>query len=73
MKRFSYLMGQTELFEHFLEIKVSCSYVGVSYRSRFILRRLYFMNLQKERDPEFARMIEEQQAKKDAKGKKKAA
>jgi hypothetical protein len=31
------------------------------------------MNLQKERDPEFARMIEEQQAKKDAKGKKKAA
>lgn len=46
IKRFSYLMGQTELFEHFLEIK-------------------------KERDPEFREMIENEQAKKDAKGMKK--
>jgi SWI/SNF-related matrix-associated actin-dependent regulator of chromatin subfamily A member 5 len=73
MKRFSYLMGQTELFEHFLEIKVSCSNVVVWQHTRLILRRVCWMNLQKERDPEFARMIEEQQAKKDAKGKKKAA
>lgn len=56
-----------------MEIKVSHAYAVVYQRSRLILRRMCAMNLQKERDPEFARMIEEQQAKKDAKGKKKAA
>jgi SWI/SNF-related matrix-associated actin-dependent regulator of chromatin subfamily A member 5 len=48
MKRFSYLLGQTELFQHFIDIK-------------------------KERDPEFRRLLEESQAKRSrGKGKKAA-
>lgn len=46
MKRFSYLLGQTELFQHFIDIK-------------------------KDRDPEFARLLEESTSKNaKAKGKK---
>ncbi|CEH18287.1 chromatin remodelling complex atpase chain isw1 [Ceraceosorus bombacis] len=45
MKRFSYLLGQTELFQHFIDIK-------------------------KERDPEFRALLEESQAKRGAKAKK---
>jgi len=47
MKRFNYLLGQTELFQHFIDIK-------------------------RERDPEFAAMLANEQAKKDGKGKKRA-
>ncbi|KAL7415636.1 SNF2 family N-terminal domain-containing protein [Mrakia frigida] len=48
MKRYQYLLGQTDLFEHFLTIK-------------------------KERDPVFAKMVDDQAAKvKAGKGKKKA-
>lgn len=47
MKRFNYLLGQTELFQHFIDIK-------------------------RERDPEFAAMLAAEQAKKDGRGKKKA-
>lgn len=45
MKRFSYLLGQTELFQHFIDIK-------------------------KERDEEFARMLEESQQASSKKAKK---
>jgi SWI/SNF-related matrix-associated actin-dependent regulator of chromatin subfamily A member 5 len=45
MKRFSYLLGQTELFQHFIDLK-------------------------KEKDPEFKKLLEESQQK-NAKGKKK--
>lgn len=48
MKRFSYLLGQTELFQHFIDIK-------------------------KERDPEFRRLLEESQAKRSSRGKGKKA
>ncbi|WVQ73853.1 hypothetical protein IAR50_003434 [Cryptococcus sp. DSM 104548] len=47
MKRFNYLLGQTELFQHFIDLK-------------------------KSREPEFARMLDEQLAKTAGKGKKKA-
>lgn len=47
MKRFQYLLGQTELFQHFVDIK-------------------------KDRDPEFAKMLAEQEAKAAAKKGKKA-
>lgn len=43
MKRFSYLLGQTELFQHFIDIK-------------------------KDRDPEFAKMLDETQNLKSKKG-----
>ncbi|CAO1636771.1 unnamed protein product [Sympodiomycopsis kandeliae] len=50
MKRFSYLLGQTELFQHFIDIK-------------------------KDRDPEFAKLLEEStnQSKNKGKGSKKRA
>lgn len=32
MKRFQYLLGQTELFEHFLQIKACCSPVSALAR-----------------------------------------
>lgn len=47
MKRFTYLLGQTELFQHFIDIK-------------------------KEKDPEFKKLLEESQQK-STKGRKKAA
>ena len=47
LKRFSYLLGQTELFQHFIDIK-------------------------KEKDPEFKKLLEESQQK-NAKGRKKGA
>ncbi|KAK4684402.1 hypothetical protein P7C73_g5775, partial [Tremellales sp. Uapishka_1] len=48
MKRFTYLLGQTELFQHFIDLK-------------------------KDRDPEFAAILDEQLAKQSgSKGKKKA-
>ncbi|KAN0064789.1 chromatin remodeling complex Adenosinetriphosphatase [Thecaphora frezii] len=45
MKRFSYLLGQTELFQHFIDIK-------------------------KDRDPEFAAMLEESQQQNKKKGRR---
>ncbi|PWN50758.1 hypothetical protein IE53DRAFT_374447 [Violaceomyces palustris] len=45
MKRFGYLLGQTELFQHFIDIK-------------------------KDRDPEFAKMLEESQEQQTKRGKK---
>ncbi|KAL1410183.1 chromatin remodeling complex Adenosinetriphosphatase [Vanrija albida] len=48
MKRFNYLLGQTELFQHFVDLK-------------------------RQREPEFAAMLDEQLAQTSAKGKKKAS
>ncbi|EAL17685.1 hypothetical protein CNBL2000 [Cryptococcus deneoformans B-3501A] len=47
MKRFNYLLGQTELFQHFIDLK-------------------------RQREPQFAQMLDEQIAKQAGKGKKKA-
>ncbi|WWD08624.1 hypothetical protein V865_006737 [Kwoniella europaea PYCC6329] len=47
IKRFQYLLGQTELFQHFIDLK-------------------------KQREPEFAKMLDEQMANQSGKGKKKA-
>lgn len=47
LKRFSYLLGQTELFQHFVDLR-------------------------KDRDPEFAKLLEESEAAKVKKGKRKS-
>ncbi|ORY25274.1 putative chromatin remodelling complex ATPase chain [Naematelia encephala] len=48
MKRFNYLLGQTELFQHFIDLK-------------------------RNREPEFAKMLDDQLAQQAGKGKKKAS
>ena len=47
MKRFTYLLGQTELFQHFVDLK-------------------------RKREPEFAKMLDDQMAAQSKKGKKAA-
>lgn len=66
MKRFSYLLGQTELFQHFVDIKVSTKW-DVAGCGRY---NLTSWDYQKNRDPAFAEMLEAQQAKDSGKGKK---
>lgn len=67
MKRFSYLLGQTELFQHFVDIKV-CPLVAPCT----LPIQLTKFASQKNRDPAFAEMLEAQQAKDSGKGKKAA-
>lgn len=63
MKRFTYLLGQTELFQHFIDLKVSeRTDVGAMRRA----------DGQKQREPEFAAMLDEQMAKTAKKGKARA-
>jgi SWI/SNF-related matrix-associated actin-dependent regulator of chromatin subfamily A member 5 len=64
MKRFSYLLGQTELFQHFVDIKVCFLH------DMFLVIPLTTSLPQKNRDPAFAEMLEAQQAKDSGKGKK---
>lgn len=84
MKRFQYLLGQTELFEHFLELKVRFEAwlvvadhdaSSTALRTRLTTPRIILVP-QKSRDPDFAAMLDAQVAKKQSKagkGKKKEA
>ncbi len=76
MKRFNYLLGQTELFQHFIDIKVRerlvVSPFSSMYPHPFADSGDVADDLQRDRDPEFAAMLAAEQAKKDNKGKKKA-
>jgi SWI/SNF-related matrix-associated actin-dependent regulator of chromatin subfamily A member 5 len=63
MKRFTYLLGQTELFQHFIDLKVSSARFHISTAD----------TLQRKREPEFAAMLDEQITKQSSKKGKKAA
>lgn len=62
MKRYSYLLGQTELFKHFVDIKVSSSALAPSPANSLA---------QKASDPEYAALMDAQ-PKPKGRGRKKA-
>jgi hypothetical protein len=77
MKRFNYLLGQTELFQHFIDIKVSVTGFQAQFPNhpKTNLADAIWSNRiapKRDRDPEFAAMLAAEEAKKDGKGKKKA-
>ena len=52
VKRYAYLLGQTELFKHFVNIKVTLRYFNAAPRSNMFLQRA--------RDPEYAAIMDAQ-------------
>jgi SWI/SNF-related matrix-associated actin-dependent regulator of chromatin subfamily A member 5 len=64
VKRYSYLLGQTDLFKHFVDIKVKF------FRDR-LMSAPYIPIYQRARDPEYAALLDAQ-PKPKGRGRKKA-
>ena len=64
MKRYSYLLGQTDLFKHFVDIKVN-------FLHDSLMLALYIPIYQRARDPEYAALLDAQ-PKPKGRGRKKA-
>jgi SWI/SNF-related matrix-associated actin-dependent regulator of chromatin subfamily A member 5 len=68
VKRYSYLLGQTDLFRHFVDIKV-CSLLNLNVS---LIVSFLLITFQRARDPEYAALMDTQ-PKPKGRGRKKVA